>query len=301
MNYFRIVRGALDALVDGICRHRHLQRPAAMQMAAAHLQTMRNEWFSGDTPNIAYEDPLCRFAYLYAHTAVNANLCEFCIRQSPDVATHINEVLDANGELRVCAFGGGPGTELLALAKHLCNTREGRPQGDVSFTLLDIVEEWCESWNALESTIKDRFRERFGARNRWPFTISKTFLSFDMTQIEQYANLHHVFTHDLYVMNYVLSEVFGNNEAFGRLIHRMAEAAPAGAKFLIVDRSQDPIINWAQRHLAHAGLNVGEVQRTNRNMDGDEQADTLADYIALIQRRPRVQWQGAFWVVGTKP
>lgn len=124
MNYFAIVLGALDTLVDGICRHRNLQRPVAMQMAAAHLQTMRDEWFSGDTPNIAYEDPLCRFAYLYCHTAVNANLCEFCIRDTEDVSEHINETLDANGELRVCAFGGGPGTELLALAKHLCNTRQ---------------------------------------------------------------------------------------------------------------------------------------------------------------------------------
>ena len=49
--------------------------------------------------------------------------------------------------------------------------------------------------------------------NRWPFTISKTFLPFDMTQIDQFANLHQVFTHDLYVMNYVLSEVFSDNEA----------------------------------------------------------------------------------------
>jgi hypothetical protein len=77
MNYFEVVRRALDTLVDGICRHRNVRRPVAMKMAAAHLQTMRDEWFSGDTPNIAYEDPLCRFAYLYCHTAVNANLCEY--------------------------------------------------------------------------------------------------------------------------------------------------------------------------------------------------------------------------------
>ena len=301
MNYFRLVRTALDALVDGICRHRHVERTTAMQMAAAHLQTMREEWFSGETPNIAYEDPLCRFAYLYCHTAVNANLCEFCIRNSPDVQEHIHHVLDTNGELRVCAFGGGPGTELLALAKYLCNTREGRPQGDISFTLLDIVGEWCESWNALETAIKDRLRTRFGPRNCWPFTISKTFLSFDMTQIEQYANLHHVFTHDLYVMNYVLSEIFGENEAFGGLINRMSESAPRGAKFLIVDRSQDVIIDRAREHLQNAGLTVGEVHRTNSNMDGDEQSDTLLEYYRLIRRNPRVQWQGAFWVVGTKP
>lgn len=97
-----------------------------------------------------------------------------------------------------------------------------------------------------------------------------------MTQIEPYANLHQVFTHDLYVMNYVLSEVFGDNGAFGRLVSRMAQAAPTGAKFLIVDRSQDSIIAWARQHLANAGLTMSEVRRSKQNMDGDEQADTLA-------------------------
>jgi hypothetical protein len=300
MNYFAIVRGALDALVDGICRHRNLQRPAAMRMAAAHLKTISDEWYSGGTPNIAYEDPLCRFAYLYCHTAVNANLCELCIRQSEDVCREIDRALDANGELRVCAFGGGPRTELLTLAKHLCNTRPGRPQGDISFTLLDIVEEWCESWNALEGKIKEGLRERFGTRNRWPFTLSKTFLPFDMTRADEYANLNQVFTHDLYVMNYVLSEIFAENTAFGHLILKMANAAPVGAKFLIVDRSQDSFKGRARLHLTNAGLEVGEFHQTKTNMDGDEQAHVLDDYSRLIGRSPRVQWQGAFWVIGTK-
>ena len=110
MNYFATVHERAGSLVDGICRHRKVTRPVAMHMAAAHLQTMRDEWFSGETPNIAYEDPLCRFAYLYCHTAVNANLCEYCIRQTDSLSDHISRVLDSNGELRICAFGGGPGT-----------------------------------------------------------------------------------------------------------------------------------------------------------------------------------------------
>jgi hypothetical protein len=301
MNYFEIILAAMNALVEGLCRHRNLPRRGAMKMAATYLQSMRDEWFSGETPNIAYEDPLCRFAYLYCHTAVNANLCEYAIRKSEDLSRHIQSTLDSTGELRVCAFGGGPGTELLALAKHLCKTREGHPQGDISFTLLDIVEEWCESWNTLETTIKDRLREQFGARNRWPFTISKTFLSFDMTRIEQFANLHQVFTHDLYVMNYVLSEVFGDNAAFAHLIERMAQSAPSGSMFLVVDRSQDEIIDWATRHLRNAGLEVGELHRTSRNMDLDEQSEVLGEYVGLIGRRPRVQWKGAFWITGRKP
>jgi len=301
MNYFQIVKAALDTLVDGICRHRGLQRPQAMQMAAAQLQAMSAEWFSGERPNIAYGDPLCRFAYLYCHTSVNANLCEHCIRGSADICDLINRSLNATNELRICAFGGGPGTELLAFAKHLCNTRAGQQQGDISFTLLDIVPEWAESWNALETAIKARLRQRFGPRTAWPFTTSKTFQPFDMTHVDQYANLNQLFEQELYVLNYVLSEIFSDHQALGQLITRMAQAAPAGAKFLIVDRAQTSVMTWAQEILQAAGLVVGQIQETSRNMDGEEQSAALEEYTQLIGRRPRVQWRGAFWVVGTKP
>ena len=119
MRYFEIVKSALDALLAGICSHKGLSGAQALNMVAGHLRTMSNEWFSGEAPNIAYCDPLCRFAYLYSHTAVNANLCEVAVRSLPVVDLHILNRLNTVGELRVCAFGGGPGTELLALSKFL--------------------------------------------------------------------------------------------------------------------------------------------------------------------------------------
>ncbi|NDC79199.1 MAG: hypothetical protein EBZ67_15210 [Chitinophagia bacterium] len=301
MNYFEVIKAALDALVDGICRHRSLSRQQAMRMAAAHLQTMSAEWFSGDKPNIVYGDPLCRFAYLYCHTGVNANLCEVSIRDSAQVADLIERRLDDAGELKVCAFGGGPGTELLALSKHLCNTRRGRPQGDINFTLLDLVPEWAESWNALESNIKECLRDQFGERRNWPFTISKTFQPYDMTRIEQYANLGQLFRHDLYVLNYVLSEIFTDQDAFARLVARMAQEAPAGAMFLIVDRDQPRVVAWARELLAAAGLNEVQFTQTNSNMDLDERRTTLMEYEREINHRPRLTWRGAFWIVGVKP
>ena len=127
MNYFEIVKSALDALLTGICVHKGLNPEQALAMVGQHLETMSKEWFSGDTPNIAYGDPLCRFAYLYSHTAVNANLCEDCIRSLDGIGEQVLGRLNETGELRVCAFGGGPGTELLALSKFLCGKfRKGK-------------------------------------------------------------------------------------------------------------------------------------------------------------------------------
>jgi hypothetical protein len=85
MNYFDTIKAALDTSFAGICRHLNVNSKEAYRLVAQHLATMSKEWFTGDTPNIAYEDPLCRFAYLYCHTAANANLCEVAIRLSPKV------------------------------------------------------------------------------------------------------------------------------------------------------------------------------------------------------------------------
>jgi hypothetical protein len=304
MRYFQIVKSALDALLAGICAHKGLSHEQAMKMVASHLRTMSKEWFSGEAPNIAYGDPLCRFAYLYSHTAVNANLCESAIRSSPKLVSYILERLNSTGELRVCAFGGGPGTELLALAKFLTRKKaEGKlePHGEVNFTLLDCVPEWAESWNALESAIKREFFTKFGHKKDWPFRISKSFQPFDMTKVEQYANLIQFFEHDVYILNYVLSEIFSDHAAFAALFNQMAAHAPQGAYFVLIDRKQDHVLQWANELLAGGGLVEAGYNETSTNMDYDEQATELNDYLQQIGLNPRVTWNGAFYLLGVKP
>jgi hypothetical protein len=304
MRYFQIVKSALDALLAGICAHKGLSGVQALKMVEGHLRTMSKEWFSGEAPNIAYGDPLCRFAYLYSHTAVNANLCEVAVRSLPAVGPHILDRLNTIGELRVCAFGGGPGTELLALSKFLTGKKglgQLQPHGEVNFTLLDYVPEWAESWNALEAAIKRDFLTTFGHKRDWPFSISKSFQPFDMTKVEQYANLVQLFEHDLYVMNYVLSEIFSDHPSFAALFNQMAARAPSGAQFVIIDRKQDHIVAWARELMAGAGLVESGYLETSTNMDYDEQKAVLDDYQKYITLHPRITWNGAFCISGTKP
>jgi len=305
MNYFRTIKAALDASFAGICDHLDVNKEEACQTIQKHLATMSQEWFSGDTPNIVYGDPLCRFAYLFAHVGANANLCEVAIRDSAEVCKFIELTLDRSEELRVCAFGGGPGTELLALSKHLLSSgRSGHVE--IEFTLLDRVPEWAESWNALEAQIKAEMKATYGSKSQRPFSTSKTFVPFDMTKAHQYANLSHLLEHDLYVMNYVVSEVVGDYTKFQELINAASSAAPSGSMFLIVDRDQDRVIDNASTLLSTAGLSLGTVRKTCTNMDTDERKEDLEPYVTSIGRKPRLQWRscsgrGAFYFVGTKP
>ena len=212
--------------------------------------------------------------------------------------------LNQNEELKVCAFGGGPGTELLALVKMLKQAHQaGRIQshGDINFTLLDNTPEWAESWNALEAAIRAEFVAEYGKRRNWPFTTSKSFQPFDMTRVEQFANLVQLFVHDLYVLNYVVSEIVTDNLSLGNLINRMAALAPQGARFVFVDRNQDDVLARSRLLLQNAGLNEVWFRDSSTYMDLDEQASELNEYIAGIGWRPRVQWNGAFCIIGVKP
>jgi hypothetical protein len=304
MNYFETVKAALDTSFAGICRHLNVSSKEACRLVAKHLATMSKEWFTGETPNIAYEDPLCRFAYLYCHTAANANLCEVAIRHSHKVARFIEAKLKAE-ELRVCAFGGGPGTELLAISKYVLRERR-TGHARIAFTLLDRVPEWSETWNALEAQINGELKATYGSFSKQPFSICKTFVPFNMTEAGQYANLATLLQQDLYIMNYVVSELIGDYAKFQKLMKVAASSAPTGGVFLIVDRDQDKVIQNATALLSTAGLDVSRPIKTCTTMDSDEQMAALEPYIRHIGRNPRVQWgstrtgRGAFYLVGNK-
>ena len=85
MNYFKLIKAAPDASFGPICRHKNIPVDHAPQAVNQHLGAMNKESFGYEPAEIDYGDPLCRFAYLFAHTAANANLCETAIRESPDV------------------------------------------------------------------------------------------------------------------------------------------------------------------------------------------------------------------------
>jgi hypothetical protein len=68
--------------------------------------------------------------------------------------------LKKKGELKVCAFGGGPRTELLALTKFLIDNRKKIADCEISFVLLDEVEEWVESWNLIEGEVRNCLKKK---------------------------------------------------------------------------------------------------------------------------------------------
>lgn len=277
---------------------------------------MNSEWFKTEPANVNYADPLCRFAYLFSHTAANANLCEIAMRESPDVCKLIEARAAAAGKLKVCAFGGGPGTELLALTKHLIKTRPNGPHLQLKFDLLDRVDEWIESWKALESEITRILEANYGSFVKHPFSMTCNLFGKDMTDPHQYVNLPTLFDQDIFFLNYVVSEIAGNSPditkdaaSFVELIVHAAKTSKPGSKFVVADRDQDNVLINAQKLLMAANLTVSQINKVCRKMDGDEDPNVLKDYSGDIARSPRTWWKGrygantnrgAFFIIGTK-
>jgi hypothetical protein len=99
---------------------------------------MSEQWFAGEAPQIAYDDPLCRWAYVFAHVPANANLFEKVIQICTDGHAEFRKTLHGE-ETSLLVFGGGPGTELLGLAKYFFYNAAGQDQTDVEFQFVDRV------------------------------------------------------------------------------------------------------------------------------------------------------------------
>ncbi len=298
-NYFKTIKAVLGASLKGIAEERKTSVERLKEQMTKHLECFSREYRTRKKPLNDYPDPLCRLAYVYCYVGVNANLCETAIRGSEELSEFILDKLKQNGEIKVCAFGGGPGTELLAISKFLVSKRGAFEKSTVTFAVLDEVEEWAETWELIEAEVKSYFRGVFGKPSEWPFMTSRAFIPFDITETKNYGSIKSLFEHDLYILSYVISEIYDEEEIEGlrKLLQIMATSARRGSMFLVIDRNESSLFAKAKSLLQSAGLEIVNECDSQRNMDGDEQVSDLEEY--RMDRLPRITWN-AFWVVGRK-
>lgn len=296
MQYFETIRLVLDRTLSVVCRRRNLCPDTARELLVSHLKTMSQEWYSGGQPQIDYEDPFCRLAYLYCHVAANANLFEVSIRRTPELREYVKQKLSLDG-LRVCGLGGGPGTELLGLAKYVSRIPETGNILSADFTVFDKVQEWADSWSALQQVVTTS--RCVGNRSCPRLVVSRNFCCLDITQLDRFANIDILLQHDLYVLNYVVSEQIQNLAGLSEVVAHMIRCAPVEAKFVVIDRHQSEVLASARALLDGHGVAVEDEVPSCAYMDFDEQRAQLEPYCTLVGRSPRVKWD-AFWLIASK-
>src|SRR5579862_8425670 len=131
--YIDLVRRVLEQTVERYASESGMTVSEVLAKIREHIDATAKE-HQKDEPDIQYADALCRLGYIYRHATANATVFEFVLRESGELRSVIRQ---AGGQkLNICAVGGGPGTELLGLAKFLLRMRGAFPRR-ITFTVLD--------------------------------------------------------------------------------------------------------------------------------------------------------------------
>ena len=289
--YIEIIRRVLE---EAICLYGESSQKCKNKILAevnAHIKATSSEHRKPE-PQIQYDDPLCRLGYLFMHAAANATLFERGIQKS-DVLRH--KISNASqGVLNICSMGGGPGTELLGLAKYLRNQPNLIPPRKISFTVVDNVSAWADTWIQLAEATEEELCSALNQNGREPPTVAHMFLPHDVLDSSSFRN--HVVQFkkfNVVVFNYLFSE---NKTRLGQAREAISELAKVTGHecvFVVIDRLEQNVSFTNEVVSIFESAFEVEIQyhRLSGTLDPDEQtADLGAMLTTAINRNPRVKF-----------
>lgn len=281
--YFETVSKVLALAITDYCQDKGITAQKVDLEIAQHIKNTADQHKNPD-PDIDYQDALCRLGYLYVHVGANARIFEDTISQSPMLSHFIQS--NSGQSISICAVGGGPGTELLGLAKYLLLQR--RIPSDISFTILDSVPQWAETWGYLSDVVQEIFKNEL---NTSP-VIHRTFQPMDVTDPTNYTDYPSMFRRlNLVVYNYLLSENQVRLENFSAALVDTVRRVPSGCIFAFIDRLEYDTVSQFSRTDVRSLINTSGLQI----LEEGELAGVVTDSESVLdeyrqrfsQRRPR--------------
>ncbi len=285
--YIELVRDILLGHVEKYASDSNLTEVEVLLKIRNQMDSTSSEYWS-EQPSIEYENPLCRLGYLYRHVTANATLFEHVLDIADEVSSDIRAA--AGDVLNVCALGGGPGTELLGLAKYMLR-RPHRPMPRrLNFTVLDNVPQWAETWTPLADAVESQLASQGDQGGQQP-TIVPSFQTMDVLNVSSYASYAFQFSRaDIVVYNYLFSENKPQLEDAEPAIQRLAELTPPGCKFVVIDRLEgDSQFSDDVTELFNSVFD-DDIQVTTHNgiLAPDEQIEDIGDELLDILGKPRM-------------
>jgi hypothetical protein len=287
--YIRLVRNILEEAVNQHSAATGVTTGQILAQIREHIDATAQE-HRADEPEINYEDPLCRLGYLYRHATANATLFEWVLRDSGHLGTKLRS--STGGKLHIFSIGGGPGTELLGLAKRLLRSNSRHPR-KISFTVLDNVPERSETWSMLADASEEELRAELSNEKAEPPTVAPMFVPMDVLDPASYANIRYRFRDaDIIVFNYLFSENKGRLADAGEAVRHLWNVAPSGCIFVVIDRLEHGGKFTADvvRLFTDAGAATPEVVEVSNYLDHDEQIEDMGALLTEVLGRPRVKF-----------
>ena len=241
-------------------------------------------------PAIQYEDPFCRMAYLYMNVAIHASLVEHSLRSFRKIVPLFKEKIAQGQEIRICALGGGPGSELLGVVRFIESLKLAQP-AYLDFTLVDRVKEWDESWHALKKGVDDQLQKEYGPnRSKWPAVISRSFLPLNVTAAGDFRDFAIRFNGiDIFIFCYLVSELKEYVRGFEETLQLLVSRAAPGALLLFIDRDQKHVRETNER-LIKDNSSLAFVDKKQERGSLDEDVRDLGEWYINIPSLPRQKW-----------
>lgn len=289
INYYQVLQGVLSQTRDVICRTYGISKEDAFIKSETFIKKNSEQW-KLPNPDIKYEDPFCRIAYLYMNVAIHANLMEVGLDSFNELNKIIRELITGGDEVRFCALGGGPGSELLGLVKFIQNKNYKRT-AYLDFTLVDRVREWDESWHSLKTGIDDQLKIEYGSdRSKWAAIISRSFLPLDVTKPEDFQDFATRFNGvNIFVCCYLASEIKEAIDKFELTLDLLISRAPLGAYILFIDRNEKKVRDTIQ-HLVDVNPRLTMISSFQERGRLEKDLQNLGEWYINIPSLPRQTW-----------
>ena len=289
--YIELVRNVIEQAVALHAANTQQPQDQVLSQIKDHIEATSRE-YRKDEPDIRYRDPLCRLGYLYMNVPAHATLFEKVLMESDNLGRKINNA--SQGVLNICSLGGGPGTELLGIAKYFQQRPDLVPPRKIAFTVIDNVLEWAETWQQLADAVEEDFRSSYPQQVFAPPTINQTFLPLDVLNHSSYENYAFQFGKaDIVVFNYLFSENKTRLGGAQQALESLARVTSKNCAFVVIDRlERDERFKNEVVHLFKSAFNVEVVAQTlGGKLDIDEQTSEMGQMLtATLKRTPRVKF-----------
>ncbi len=301
---FRTIGNVLDQSVSGWRQNTELPLDGLVHQVKEAIQRMGCEYRSGNRPEIPFGNHFYRSAYLYEYAPANALAVEAVINDDAQKQRLVSDLLASKQRISLCCLGGGPGSEILGIAKWIERRRVGQVKLQVLVT--DKYREWDHEWKSLVRAVDSIRGQSLGSLP----TITGRFAPIDVEKPSHASYFGRGAGFDLYIVSYVVSHIFTSEglSRFGQFIAPVLSTAPKGAKFLFIDRggvaNEAGGVNWhksVRDILSCTGMDISDPVPLFSKSPGDhrERKTDLGVLYKHLDIDPRLSWD-IFWMVGTK-
>ena len=304
LQIFKSLGKVLDQCVSDWKRDTGLPLDRLVPLVEKAVRHMSDEYHGGHPPEIPFECLVYRSAYLYEYAPANALAVEAVLNDDAEDQGLISGLLTSKLPISLCCLGGGPGSEILGVAKWIVRQQLGATQ--LKVVIIDKCLEWRNQWKSVGDTLNTNFSADSSiSAQRRRLVVPRGFVKVDVIDPEsaQLPPLVHGF--DLYVVSYVVSHIYTDYglSQFCKFMQTVIDSAPEGAKFLFIDRHERER-EWNKSVttlLDHPGIEISGPYFSSRDSPGDprEEKTDLGVLYEHLNISPRLSWD-IFWVVGTK-